>query len=145
MKTLGLRHVALNVTNAQESKKFYERVFGLRVEWEPDPKSVYMTSGQDNLALHEAPGFSLQGQQGLGHFGFIMPSPQDVDQAYQAMLDCQVEIAKTPKRHRDGAYSFYCKDPDGYIIQILYHPPLSGITSDSASPSEKKVERTRDL
>ena len=125
MKTLGLRHLALNVRNAQASKKFYEQVFGMHVEWEPDAKSVYMTSGQDNLALHEIADFSLQGRQGLSHFGFIMPSPATVDEAYQAMLDCQVEIAKTPKQHRDGAYSFYCKDPDGYIIQVLYHPPIS--------------------
>jgi len=35
-------------------------------------------------------------------------------------------IAKPPKRHRDGSYSFYFSDPDGNIIQALYEPNISG-------------------
>jgi hypothetical protein len=31
-----------------------------------------------------------------------------------------------PRTHRDGARSFYCQDPDGNAVQILYHPPISG-------------------
>ncbi|HEX7028333.1 MAG TPA: VOC family protein, partial [Gammaproteobacteria bacterium] len=26
----------------------------------------------------------------------------------------------------DGARSFYIKDPDGNIVQLIYHPPISG-------------------
>ena len=37
-------------------KAFYVDVLGFRVEWEPDPDNVYLTSGVDNLALHRAPG-----------------------------------------------------------------------------------------
>jgi hypothetical protein len=29
------------------------------------------------------------------------------------------------KTHRDGARSFYFRDPDGLLIQLLYHPPIS--------------------
>ena len=34
-------------------------------------------------------------------------------------------IAKTPKQHRDGSYSFYFSDPDGNLIQALYEPTIS--------------------
>jgi predicted enzyme related to lactoylglutathione lyase len=34
-------------------------------------------------------------------------------------------IAKTPKQHRDGSYSFYFSDPDGNVIQALYEPTIS--------------------
>jgi hypothetical protein len=27
--------------------------------------------------------------------------------------------------HRDGSASFYCADPDGIVIQMLYEPTLS--------------------
>ena len=34
-------------------------------------------------------------------------------------------IAKPPKQHRDGSYSFYFSDPDGNIVQALYEPTIS--------------------
>lgn len=65
-RTLGLRHLVLNVKNAQHTKIFYMDFFGMDLEWEPDPK-----------------------------------------------------------QHRDGAYSFYLQDPDGYVVQVIYYPPIS--------------------
>ncbi|WP_455389730.1 VOC family protein [Petrachloros mirabilis] len=35
------------------------------------------------------------------------------------------KIAKVPKQHRDGSYSFYFSDPDGNVIQALYEPTIS--------------------
>lgn len=127
-ESLGLRHVALNVKNAQVSKDFYCKYFGMTVEWEPDPKSVYLTTkSQDNLALHEAHDYKKSpGLQSLDHLGFIMKSKDDVDALYEVVKEDGVQIAKDVKQHRDGAYSFYLKDPDGNVVQVLYHPPISG-------------------
>ena len=36
-----------------------------------------------------------------------------------------VTIVHPFKLHRDGSASFYCADPDGVVIQILYEPTLS--------------------
>ena len=36
-----------------------------------------------------------------------------------------VTLAAEPRDHRDGSRSFYCLDPDGLRIQILYEPTLS--------------------
>lgn len=30
------------------------------------------------------------------------------------------------RNHRDGARSFYCLDPEGVVVQVIYHPPISG-------------------
>ncbi len=30
-----------------------------------------------------------------------------------------------PRTHRDGARSFYCKEPSGVKVQIIYHPPIT--------------------
>ena len=50
--TNGLRHVALSVFNFEAAEKFYVDLLGMQVEWRPDDHSVYLTSGNDNLALH---------------------------------------------------------------------------------------------
>ena len=51
-KTSGLRHVALFVANLEACVDFYTRLLGMNIEWQPDADNVYLTSGNDNLALH---------------------------------------------------------------------------------------------
>jgi catechol 2,3-dioxygenase-like lactoylglutathione lyase family enzyme len=54
MKTLGLRHVALNVLDPTKTKDFYIKVLKMELEWEPDAENIYLTSGGlDNLAIHK--------------------------------------------------------------------------------------------
>ena len=38
------------------------------------------------------------------------------------------KIHKEKKVHRDDSISFYVEDPDGNILQILWHPTLSNET-----------------
>jgi len=126
IQTLGLRHVALNVVNLEVISKFYIDIFGMKIEWQPDKDNIYLTSGDDNLALHRAkPRTQDHQSQSLDHIGFIVKTPSDVDDAYQFLLKKKVEVIAEPKTHRDGARSLYCADPEGNVIQIIYHPPLS--------------------
>jgi catechol 2,3-dioxygenase-like lactoylglutathione lyase family enzyme len=111
-----------------DMKAFYVDLLGFQVEWEPDPANVYLTSGRDNLALHEAggePSLTPGGQGALDHLGLIVASPDLVDE-WAAFLESQgVSLDMRPKTHRDGARSCYFRDPDGNRVQIIHHPPIS--------------------
>lgn len=126
----GLRHLALRVRDIRKAREFYQRVFGMTVVWEPDPQNCYLSSGTDNLALHEIAQADAIGKaptlvSPLDHFGFIAGTPQVVD-AWAAWAGQNgVAIVKPPKQHRDGSYSCYLADPDGNTIQILYEPTIS--------------------
>ena len=124
--TLGMHHIALVVQDMVASKWFYHDLLGMTVEWQPDPDNLYLTSGNDNLALHKAPiGFKMDAHQRLDHLGFILASPEEVDRWHEFMAANGVVIKNQPRTHRDGARSFYCEDPDGNVVQMIYHPPLS--------------------
>ena len=130
--TMGLRHVALKVSNLALSKSFYEKWFGMAVVWEPDADNGYMSSGVDNLALHQIPRDDLDTHQPncgqfLDHVGFLMKSPENVDYLYKQVVKEDVRIVHHPKQHRDGSYSFYLADPDQIVIQVLYEPTISVI------------------
>ena len=123
-KHAGLRHVALNVVNLERAEKFYTELLGFEVEWRPDVDNVYLCSGVDNLALHVVTNIGGE-QQRLDHIGIIVDDMDGVDTWYQFLLAHDVKMASEPKTHRDGARSFYCFDPEGNALQIIFHPPLS--------------------
>jgi len=127
--TRGLRHVALRVRDLPRAKAFYMEVFGMNPVWEPDPQNCYLSSGCDNLALHEALDLpTAETGQPLDHIGFIVTSPEAVWEAAAALRARGVNIVRDPRQHRDGSCSLYCADPDGNLIQVLFEPSISPLT-----------------
>ncbi len=123
-KHAGLRHAALFVSNLEACVDFYTELLGMAIEWQPDPDNYYLSSGMDNLALHRTQEPHGSGQR-LDHIGFIIDDMENVDVWHEHLVSHGVPIAQPPKTHRDGARSFYCRDPDGTLVQLIFHPPIS--------------------
>jgi catechol 2,3-dioxygenase-like lactoylglutathione lyase family enzyme len=123
----GMRHIALKVRDIAKAKSFYKNMLGMDVVWEPDPENVYLSSGYDNIALHQvAAGFAaIAAEQHLDHLGFIVENVERVKELEQQFRLAGITIVHPFKIHRDGSASFYCADPDGIVIQMLYEPQLS--------------------
>jgi catechol 2,3-dioxygenase-like lactoylglutathione lyase family enzyme len=123
----GMRHIALKVRSATRAKKFYQDILGMSVVWEPDPQNIYLSSGCDNIAIHEVSDNFLKSaeESQLDHLGFIVESIERVKDLEQDFRARGVTIVHPFKIHRDGSASFYCADPDGIVIQMLYEPQLS--------------------
>ncbi|MFO8154980.1 MAG: VOC family protein [Pseudomonadota bacterium] len=122
--TAGLRHVALYVNDYEGCLHFYRDLMGMMVEWSPDGDNAFLTSGNDNLALHRSDK-SFDGDQHLDHIGFIIDEEAQVEVWHAFLVAHGVTMLAAPRKHRDGARSFYCEDPDGNAVQVIYHPPLS--------------------
>ena len=122
--TRGMRHVALYVKDMPAAERFYVELLGMKEEWRPDPDNLYLTSGNDNLALHTG-GMDYAAGQHLDHIGFFMGRPEEVDAWYVFLKDNGVEMKTEPRTHRDGARSFYCLEPSGVRVQIIFHPPIA--------------------
>ena len=122
----GLRHLALNVRDLDAMKRFYVDLLGFAIEWEPDPDNVYLSSGIDNLALHKGGVDPARAPGALDHLGLIVVAADDVDRWAEFLESRGVTIDAPPRTHRDGARSCYFKDPDGNVVQIIHHPPISG-------------------
>lgn len=119
----GLRHVALYVKNLEDTVNFYVNLLGMKLVWQPDPDNFYLSSGDDNLALHRAPeNFDPALHQHLDHIGFFLGTKSEVDEWHAFLVAHHVTIKAAPKDHRDGTRSFYCADPDGNVVQMIYYP-----------------------
>jgi catechol 2,3-dioxygenase-like lactoylglutathione lyase family enzyme len=124
--------VALRVNDVDRAREFYSRVFGMKVVWQPDPDNAYLTSGCDNLALHrsDTPHSDADAhsqRDALDHLGFIVPTIEEVEGGYQWAQASHLDIVHPLKHHRDGSVSFYLRDPDGNVVQVLYEPTISAI------------------
>lgn len=120
--TTGMRHVALFVCAYEATERFYVELLGMQVEWRPDENNVYLTSGNDNLALHRYEKDFTENQH-LDHIGFFLNALEDVDEWFDFLRVHDIRMKTEPRTHRDGARSFYCLDPDGNSVQMIYHPP----------------------
>lgn len=129
---LGIRHIALFIKELEKAVDFYTRVMGMQIEWQPDADNVYLTNGGDVFALHRVD-YVPQAQQRLDHIGFVLKTPEDVDNWYAYFVENKVKITEAPKTHRDGSRGFYCLDPVGHLLELIYHPPVSRQLSNSSN------------
>ena len=123
-QTRGLRHLALKCRNLDLMERYYVGLLGYRVEWRPDPENVYLTNGEDSLALH-ADAEASTAETRLDHLGILVDEPHDVDSWADHLQAMGAIIVAAPRTHRDGCRSFYAADPEGNRIQFLWHPGLS--------------------
>jgi len=123
----------LRVADVERASAFYTRVFGMKPVWRPDPDNVYLSSGCDNLALHRGAIGSAE-DQALDHLGFIVPAIAEVEAGYRWAQDQALEIVHPLRHHRDGSVSFYLRDPDGNVVQVLYDPAISPADPGAGRP-----------
>ncbi len=121
--------MALRVRDVIVSQAFYVRHFDMKVVWQPDPDNVYLSTGEDNLALHqvraeELEEFASSPNHPLDHLGFLMESADRVRALFDEVTAQEVTIVHPPKQHRDGSFSFYMADPDQNTIQVLFEPNI---------------------
>src|SRR5688500_20312416 len=110
----GMRHIALKVRDIALSRHFYQNILGMDVVWEPDPQNVYLSSGCDNIALHQVlPGSaSIAAEQHLDHFGFVVESIERGKELEQQFRTARIKIVHPFNIHSDRSASFYCSHPE---------------------------------
>jgi catechol 2,3-dioxygenase-like lactoylglutathione lyase family enzyme len=126
---LGLRHLALWIDDGAFSATvaFYRAALDMQVQWQPDDDNVYLSSGSDNLALHRAkpPRGVSHEHSPLDHLGFCVDAADQVAALRDHVELCGGTIVQEPRTHRDGATSFYARDPAGNLLQVLHIPGLA--------------------
>lgn len=121
VRTKGLTHIHLAVRDVERSLRFYTEVLGMEERFRHGPGMVFLnTPGSDDLiTLNENPDAAeVAGTSGgIGHFGFRLEPPADVDR-----LVAEVEAAggRLLRRgeHAVGVPFVFVADPDGYVIEF---------------------------
>jgi len=129
LRLMCMGHLSLRVSDLDTSEKFYKEVLNMKPVWRHEGEIAFLECGNDDLALIQIPKEEAQifrerpqGSQSLHHFGFRVPTRDQVDLSAHVLRGRGVDIDDGPRDHRDGSRSFYFRDPDGNYIQILWDP-----------------------
>jgi catechol 2,3-dioxygenase-like lactoylglutathione lyase family enzyme len=119
IRTHGLTHISLAVRDPERSLRFYERLLGVR-EYYRDESSIQVQGpGSHDVIAFERDEGAAGRSGGIGHFGFRLVDPADIDEAVASAL----AAGGTLLRRGEFAPGFpfaYVADPDGYEIEIWY-------------------------
>ena len=120
IKTRGLTHIHLMVTDIHRSLRFYKTVFGMQERfWSGDAMVFLNTPGSnDVITLHQAnPGQSITGSGSILHFGFELDNKSDLDDAIDQVMAAGGAL-KQRGEFAPGIPFAYVFDPDGYEIEL---------------------------
>jgi catechol 2,3-dioxygenase-like lactoylglutathione lyase family enzyme len=124
IRTRGLTHVALTVSDAERAFRFYERVFGAVATYRERGLIQAQTPGAWDVLVFEEHSTRAKGTGGIVHFGFRLMSPDDIEAAAAEVRDAGGTVLEQGEFVPGEPYLF-CRDPDGYEVEIWYEIPTS--------------------
>ena len=122
IKTLGLTHLALTVSDLERSFQFYHDVFGMLAIYR-DPNFLQaQTPGSRDVLVFEAGADHVGESGGIKHFGFRLADARDIDKAVTAIERAGGKIKHRGEFCPGEPYVFFA-DPDGYEVELWYEIP----------------------
>ncbi len=122
IRTRGLTHVALAVSDAERAFAFYERVVGAVAVYRERGLIQAQTPGSWDVLVFEEGAAGAGRSGGIAHFGFRLVDPRDIDAAAAAVRAAGGAIVDQGEFVPGEPYLF-CRDPDGYDVEIWYELP----------------------
>ena len=124
MKMQALNHLSLVVSDVEAAATFYQSLFGMERQWN-EGDFVFLSCGQSDVAL-------VKGKPLIHrrfHFGFRLGSREEVDAWLKRVEEHDAPVTHGPNDYGDY-YTFSCRDPDGYSIEIYYEAFPRGRAGD---------------
>ena len=132
MNINGIAHIALNVSDLNKSKLFYDKILtnmGLSLIHSSN-KSFYYVGGKTGILIQQANADRIkklkfsQDNLGLHHFCFRMRSKEDIEQFYFLLKKIKANIIRGPMNGNwvKGYYYIVFEDPDGIRLEVNYVP-----------------------
>jgi catechol 2,3-dioxygenase-like lactoylglutathione lyase family enzyme len=122
IRTHGLTHVALAVKDAERSFAFYERIVGAVPVYRKPTFIQAQTPGTFDVLVFQQGVPNVGAQGGIGHFGFRLVDPYDIDSAIEEIEAAGGEIVRHGEFCPGEPYVIF-KDLDGYEVELWFELP----------------------
>jgi catechol 2,3-dioxygenase-like lactoylglutathione lyase family enzyme len=119
IRTLGLSHLALTVSDLERSFQFYHDVFGMLAVYREPGFIQAQTPGARDVLVLEAGEENVGESGGIKHFGFRLADARDIDKAAAAIERAGGKIKHRGEFCPGEPYVFFA-DPDGYEVEVWF-------------------------
>lgn len=140
VRTYGLTHVALAVRDTERSFRFYEDVFGVVAVYRSPEFLQAQTPGSRDVLVFEKSARKAGKAGGAAHFGFRLVDPRDIAAAARAVVKAGGTIVERGDFVPGEPYLF-CRDPDGYLVEIWYELPTPVDPKAARRPLGRRARR----
>ena len=118
-KTYGLTHIAIAVKDLERSLVFYKKVFDVEVMYHTNEFLQVTTPGSNDIIVFEKKKAEYGMTGGIIHFGFRLKDPRDIEDIAERIRIAGGTI-KDKGEFCPGEPYLFCKDPDGYEVEVWY-------------------------
>jgi len=125
IRTQGIAHITLPVSDLAKSTKFYTEILGLELVKAAGRKLVFLRSGKDSVVLAHVEDAAKPMTPGAGtdevHQAFIVES-RDFDASVDFLKKSGVNVFQEDERGQGAVFngrSAYFYDPDGNVLEII--------------------------
>lgn len=109
-------HLNIDVRNFDETRNFYEKIFGFRMLADQSKERNCQIIGNEHIKLCIYEVHTLELGQGLNHFGFHIENYDDIRKVCE---DNDVPILfEGTEKVWEKSKSLYIEDPNGYEIEL---------------------------
>jgi catechol 2,3-dioxygenase-like lactoylglutathione lyase family enzyme len=122
IRTRGLTHIALAVTDLDRSTRFYRELLGAEEIYRDAAFVQLQTPGTWDVIVLEKGTKNVGRSGGIAHFGFRLIDPADIERAADAVARAGGNVTEKGEFVPGEPYLF-ATDPDGYTIEIWYEIP----------------------
>ncbi len=119
LSSTSLCHLELRVKNLEICTKFYKDLLGMSLARPLTAEATHLTNGKDDLALVKIEHLNNINSP-LGHLGFYLDNPLEVDKWHIFLKDNNVEVSELKQIEAHKMRTFFCTDPEGNKIQFLH-------------------------
>ena len=119
IRTFGLSHLALGVSDVDRAFGFYEAVFGMVATYRSEAFLQAETPGMRDVLVFEKHSGTTGASGDIAHFGFRVQAPEDLNDAAAIVTAAGGTIVEQGEFVPGEPYLF-ARDLDGYLFEIWY-------------------------
>ena len=119
---IGVEHIAIFSRNPESLRDWYVRVFGLRIVKENERKGTYWLQAPDGMLfeLKRTDEHGAQQSTKAGGLRHIAITTDSFEEEVERLETEGVEVVSRPTISATGGKTFFFRDPEGNIFQLIY-------------------------